>query len=89
VQPTDRLRQLLAHERDAGATFEDAWPRATSRVLAELEWTRETWHDIFEYGRDAWRRAYENRPRQGVDWLQPPDDPEPRSHESGRVELLA
>lgn len=87
VKSTERLRVLLARERP-GADFEDAWTRATALVLAECDWTRETWHEIFEWGGPSWQRAYEGRPRNAMDWLQPPD-PEPRDTPRYRIELIA
>lgn len=69
MEPNERLRVLLRLERQRGMGFDDAWARCTA-VVAQAQASPARWLEIFEWSREAWRRAYEEAPRICVDWLE-------------------
>lgn len=92
MTPLEELRERLHAERLTGATFERGWQQATARVLAGCpESSRLTWREIFDWGRETWRRAYEGAPRRRVDYLAPLSEVEAfvPTTISERMELVA
>jgi hypothetical protein len=88
----EQVVELLAEHKRRGTGFETAWYQSVTSVLAGV--TRDSlgtsWLDVLEWSRDAWKRAYEDKPRLTIDWLEPIagdwTDTPPRGW---RTELLA
>jgi hypothetical protein len=62
--PLDRLLEVLAHHRRAGAPFEDAWAPAVLCVVAEIRDVEEAamWRRAFTQTAAAWQASYERAP---------------------------
>lgn len=70
MEPYDRLRLLLRLERKNGQPFERAWTTATARVATDQA-NPSAWLEVLAWSKDSWRRAYEDKPRTAIDWLEP------------------
>lgn len=88
MNPNERLRILLRLERQHGVTFDDAWKRSTVRVAAQQA-NPDAWYEVFEWSRDAWQRAYEDRPRLCIDWLESPVQSDGHALPAPRMRLIA
>jgi hypothetical protein len=70
VNPTERLVELLAEERRAGASFEAAWERCVvdaTRIASSRSEARE-WMEALTATMVAWRAAYARQPPSRGDW---------------------
>ena len=57
--PARTLRVELAHEREQGAAFEDAWQTATEHAIASAKRAdRGQWEEAFQWSKATWRAAY-------------------------------
>lgn len=66
--PAEALRRRLEAARDAGETFELAWPPALEATVAELRgsrFERYAWGEAFDDTVEAWAAAYA---RAGAGW---------------------
>jgi predicted nucleic acid-binding Zn ribbon protein len=66
--PAGVLREQLTDARDAGRSFDEAWPGALDAALCSANGTRGEWHLILQGMSRTWAAAFERRP---VDDRQP------------------
>jgi len=67
VTPPEQLVDLLAAERRNGTPFDDAWPAAVARSLADVAGVElEAWRAALSETRPAWAASWERRPATGA-----------------------
>jgi transcriptional regulator with XRE-family HTH domain len=61
-RPPIVLRERLAAARQAGASFDKAWPGALMDAVNAVQWERTEWLEVLSELVDAWRAGWERTP---------------------------